>query len=351
MPLKQSIKEAVIVSALKRKLKAQPFDLEAYERHTLPAGAPPLISNSYYFGGSNTAGTSLVFRFGLRSHLSECFVLFTHEGRFFVGSSQQFGPDECPVRVECLEPGRRWRCLFDGQMTDTATGQVQPARFDLEWKARLPIFDSTSDGDPRGFARAFARQKWNKAFFAQFREGDTGMDASDSSAQHHYEQTGRFCGSFVIGDETFNIDLPACRDHSFGKRDWGYMCNHIWLMPITDDGRTLNLQLVNYPTANGICVGYTDLYTPQNVSLNRYAIRHYDHNGGLGTDRMEIDLFFNDGNTYHVEATRTHNLLTPFDGGRFYFQEGLADYRINGIPARGTIEYGFNQDPARWGNY
>lgn len=365
MGLKQYIKTKIIRAGIEHKKKTNPFRLEEFERHQLPEDASPLLNNSYYFGGNNTKGESLIFRFAFRKNLSELFILYTREKRFFVVDEQEYGPDNCPVQVECLEPGKLWRCVFKGKMRDNATGEVFDSSFDVTYTARLPIFDSLYHADSTGMAKAFAREKWNKSFFAEAMSSDMGMASAidrkknpdlyqaelRKNEQHHYEQTGWMKGSITIGAETFAIDLGAVRDHSFGKRDWNYMNDHVWLMAITDEGQTMNLQLVNYPRVKRIYVGYTDLGEDKNYSLIDYQIRHYEHNEGLGGDVMEVDLTYNNGKTYHVKAVRDVNVTTPFDGGNFYFQEGIADFDINGVKARGTIEYGFNKDRSRWDDY
>lgn len=359
------IKTGIIRAGINYKKKNHPFLLEEFEKHQLPADASPLLNNSYYFGGNNTQGESLIFRVAFRLNLCELFILYTRNNKFYVVDKQEYEPGACPVKVECLEPGKLWHCTFKGKMKDNATGELFDSSFDVTYTARLPIFDSLYDADSTGMARAFAREKWNKQFFAEAMSSDMGMasaldrdknpdqikEEQRRNEQHHYEQTGWMKGSITIGNETFAVNLGSVRDHSFGKRDWNYMNNHIWLMAITDEGQTLNLQLVNYPRVKRIYVGYTDLQESKNYSLIDYQILEYNHNDGLGSDVIVVDMIFNNGQKYHVKATRDVNVLTPFDGGNFYFQEGIANFDINGIKARGTIEYGFNRDRSRWDSY
>jgi len=364
MGLKRYIKERIIVAGILKKRREQPLDIEEYERFTLPADAGPLMNNSYYFGGSSTDGESLIFRCAFRSHLSELFIMYTKNGRLLVSPEQQFTPDGCPVKVECMEPGRLWHMTFVGDLRDESTGEILPSGFDITFTARLPIFDSMHHSDPRTMARGFAAEKWNRKFFAEAMSSDMGMSSSldrgDAEAvkarqkqqeQHHCEQAGHFDGTITIAGETSVINLHATRDHSYGKRDWNYMNDHIWLMPITEKGETLNLQLVNYPPVKRIFLGYSNIGSDRNWSMKDYKILEYDHNDGLGSDVIVLDCRFNDGRKYRVRAERKCNILTPFDGGNFYFQEGIADYDINGIKARGTIEYGFNRDRSRWDGY
>lgn len=347
------IKRAIIVAGINKKKKAHPLDIDAIELHQLPQGAGPLLNNSYYFGGSRPAtGESLIFRAAFRSHLSELFILYTKGDRFLVLDERDYPADGCPVKVECVEPGKKWHCTFEGEMRDTASGHMTAASFDVTFTARLPIFDSLYHGDPRGMALGFALAKWNKKFFAEAMGSDMGMSKEKKKdEQHHCEQTGHYDGTITIGGEISVIDLPGSRDHSFGRRDWNYMNDHIWLMADTEKGETFNLQLVNYPAVKPIFLGYTDIGENRNYSMRSYRILEYDHNDGLGSDVLVMESVFNNGKKYHIRAERKVNVRTDFDGGNYYFQEGIADFIINGIPARGTIEYGFNRDRSRWDSY
>lgn len=359
------IKRQIIIAGINRKNRENPFDMEACERFQLPADASPMLNNSYYFGGNSTEGESLIFRFAFRINKSEAFVLYTHQGRFYAIEGQEFGPNECPITVECMEPGNRWHCTFNGKMRDQQSGEVLDSHFDVVWTARLPIFDSSYHCDPYGMATPFSRERWTKQFLREALASDMGMSSAIDkkkdpdayreeqrrNAQHHYEQTGKMKGTLTIGTESFDIDLAATRDHSFGKRDWNFMCAHIWLMAVTGAGETLNLQLVNYPRVRRLYTGYTDIGEDHNVSLHDFDLLHYDHNDGKGTDEIVVNMHFNNGKTYHVRALRDVNILTPFDGGNFYFQEGIANFDINGIPARGTMEYGYNKNRALWRDY
>lgn len=353
MGLLYNVKYRLMMSEMKKKRATTPFDGVTSDLFQLPATAGPLINNSYFFGGNNPDGQSLIMRVGYRNIGSiEIFVIYCDAaGRFFTIEEQSYKNEESPVTIECVTPEKLFHITFNGRMRNMADGTIVSCKFDIEYIARLPIFDALQHSDFRGMAQAFARAKWNKAFFKEM-GGDTGMSKEDKSlAQRHYEQTGRLKGNMTLGDEQIVIDMPGVRDHSYGKRDWNYMCNHIWLLAVTEKGEVFNFSIVNYPSVKRIFCGYSDFKAKENYSMVGYDILSYDHNDGMGPDEMTVVCSFDNGRMLRVTAKRVHNVLTPFDGGNFYFQEGVGDFIINGTKARGSIEYGFNKDKSRWGSY
>lgn len=355
MHLLTYLKKQLILKAIDHKRKKQGFDVEAMELHQLPEQADSLLNNSYFFGGNDKAGNSLIMRLGERNGLRELFVLYNTPEGFYTIDKQEFTPNDCPLKVSCVSPGEVWNLNFDGYLINNANQQRLPAQFYLTFSARRPIFDFMYHADCSGMAMAFAREKWNRQFFKKAFSNDTGISkkkgAVQQNDQHHYEQPGTLNGTLSLNGHTVVINLPGERDHSFGKRDWNYMCNHIWLMANTAQGETLNVSIVNYPYVKCLCAGYTDLDGDRLYSLKDYRLISYAHNQGLGPDTIELECTYTNGKTYHLTATREQNLLTPFAGGKFYFQEGIGNFTINGIAARGSIEYGFNQDESCWGDY
>ena len=73
-------------------------------------------------------------------------------------------------------------------------------------------------------AGAIANEKWDRTYFDELQQ---------VSGQCHYEQEGVLEGNLSLGSQTLPFRLPCVRDHSFGKRDWNYMNNHLWLMAVS----------------------------------------------------------------------------------------------------------------------
>jgi len=352
MDLPYRLKMWILTSQMKKKRKIG-LDIEAAERHQLPENAGPILNNSYYFGANSTDGQSLIFRLAFRETFSELFILYTNNGRFLYMEDSAIANDSVPMKLECLEPGKKWHITYDGQLKDSVSGAMVPFSFEVDYVARLPIFSSAHHGCVHGLLAAIARQKWDKEFFAKATGGDMGVRGKKQKAEQvHYEQTGRMSGTVTVDGVSECIDLPSSRDHSYGPRNWGFMNDHIWLMAQTDAGEALNLQLVNYPFAQSIYLGYTDIENGgKNASLIQFRNLSYEHCGGMGTDTIELDMEFDNGRTYHVKAVRDVNIPTPYDNGNYYFQETIGNFEIDGVKARGTIEYGFNRDTSRWDSY
>ncbi len=351
MNLKFQLKKKVMQYLMERSKK--PFDAAEQDLQQLPSEAGPLINNSYYFGGNTLQGESLIMRIAFRNTgMIEIFVIYrTVEGRFLTIEKQEYPTEESPLKVTCTTPGKEWHLSFDGILRDEADGRMCPCTFEVDYTATLPPFSALHHSDFRGMAEAFAREKWNKDFFKTL-TADTGVGADKKKfPQLHYEQTGRFEGILCLEGNETRISMTAARDHSFGKRDWNFMNAHIWLLAMTDQGEVMNFSIVNYPHVKRIFCGYSNIGEDRNYCLTDYNIISFDHQDGMGTDTMVVDCTFANGKTVRVTSRRTDNLLTPFDGGNFYFQEGVGTFDIGGVQARGSIEYGFNRDSSRWGTF
>jgi len=340
----KALKEKLILSLMERKKKKTAFDAVAAELYELAPEADIHQNNSHFFTASNISGETLSIRLGMRNNSDyEVFVLFrTADGRFFVHEKDHYRPQECPVRFQCLEVASKWRVSFDGLLKEVGSSKTFEASVDVEFTASYPIYDFFYHADRfNGMASSIAREKWDKAFFASLSKND----------QRHYEQPGRIVGTVKLASEIFNIDLCCVRDHSFGRREWDMMNDHIWLLGITQDNKVLCFSIVNYPAMKRIYSGYTDFFTGRLETLRDYDILDYDASNGLGPERLKLRCHFSDQRTLDVEIVRDSNVKCIFDGGKYIFQEGLGDFTIGGKAGRGTIEYGFNGDDSRWEGY
>jgi len=353
MGLKFKIK-TMIMQTLMEQSRKKKFDAAECDSFQLPADAGPLVNNSYFFGGNTEDGQSLIMRIGFRNvGFVEVFVMYKDvDGRFLTIDKQQFPTEESPMKVKCLEPGSKWHVEYDGKLVDTAASKTYHCTFSFDYTAKLYPFSALHHSDFRGMAEAFAREKWNKKFFRSL-VGDTGVGADKKKyPQLHYEQTGHMEGKLILdGVEERKLSMSCIRDHAYGTRDWNLMDAHIWLIAMNDKGEGMNFSIVNYPHAKKIFCGYSSFGSDRNYSLVDYNIIAYDHKDGLGTDDMIVDCTFSNGKTVRVKSHRVDNLVTTFDGGNYYFQEGIGDFDIGGVKARGSIEYGYNRDKSRWGTY
>ena len=117
--------------------------------------------------------------------------------------------------------------------------------FKGEFTSTNKYLDFTSDMPPIRMAKAIAQEKWDKSFFKEL---------ENVSGQTHYEQVGVLNIEYSVNTKEYKYSLPCVRDHSFGKRDWNYMNNHLWLMAVSPRGQ-FNYSLVSYPAISVLEVG------------------------------------------------------------------------------------------------
>lgn len=138
------------------------------------------------------------------------------------------GPATGNLRVECVEPLRRWRLRYDGagEITDLAamaagpvgSGSARAFAFDLALEAAAPVWDM---------------------------HAALGIDGLAWAAAHH-TQGFRARGTLRAGADGWTVDGVAHRDHSSGPRDVGRLGGlHFCVLVFPGSGRVVN-GLVNW---------------------------------------------------------------------------------------------------------
>ncbi len=332
MNIRYRLKKALIRRSLERRKSAHPFDTEAAERYALPSDADETRINSYYFSGHDMAGQSLLVRFAQRGggKTEVWFAYRDASGRAYVNTRTSWD-GEPPAGVTCVEPGKQWAFFFDGAVRRLTDGTVVRARFAGTFEASGAPFDFSYHMDSSVLAGAIARQKWNRGFFDELQQNN----------QVHYEQQGRITGALSADGQQMEISLPAMRDHSFGRRDWGYMQRHVWLMALMEDGSALNVNFVSYPklrlhtgyhvSAQGTrCV--TDVSLPQPAS-------------GSVPGSMMYRVTLSDGTEVRVACAKEAEFVFPC-GEAYTIHEGIGAFSSGGTMGRGIMEFGWNNGPS-----
>lgn len=326
------LKKKIMCKALERRNSQTPFDYQYAEAFTLDGITDPLINNSYYFSAHN-AQMSVFVRLGRRIDKDETWFALFWENRLYVLTQELFPAGESPLRVEkSNEEG--WMVSFNG-ILDENVQAVFSARF---IPTQQPI-DFTSNMPASRMATGIANEKWSKAFFDSLQ---------NVSGQCHYEQEGRLEGNMTFNGSSVTFNLPCVRDHSFGKRDWNYMNNHLWLMAISDSSQ-FNYSLVSYPVLSVLEVGnYRD-----------EAGMHYMMEANLAFSRistgdipkeLEFDVRLDDSRTIHVLSRLITGVTYHFQDGQYTLYENIAEFRIDSQVCRGIFEIGFNCDKGRYFN-
>lgn len=316
-----------------KKQKAQPFNFEAGESFALPADADASINNSYYFSAHGVKSKeSLYCRLGIRNCHSEVWFFYS-DGTDSFTLKEMLYQNDVPLQVTRI--GNGWRVQYQGALT-RSDGERVRAEFDGTYTSDQAPVDFFSHMPPVRTAKAMAGEKWTKAFFSEVQNNN----------QVHYEQTGRLVGVLALDGKPHQIDLPCVRDHSFGKRDWAYMNNHLWLMAVNENSQ-LNFSMVSYPAMTVLEVGnFKAADRPMAFMLNAEYHRGEVASGNAPT-QLALMIELDDGRKIEIAAQKTDEETYLFQDGDYRLIEGIADFTIDGEKYRGILEVGFNRDSNR----
>lgn len=138
------------------------------------------------------------------------------------------GPATGNLRVECVQPLRRWRLTFDGAGESTTLAHM----------ARGPV------GAGRAHAFSFVAELEAAAPVWDM-HGAFGMEGVGWAA-HHHTQGFRATGTLRAAGRTWALDGVAHRDHSSGPRDLSQVGGlHFFTLVFPEAGRVVN-GLVNW---------------------------------------------------------------------------------------------------------
>lgn len=317
--------------AIARRSRKHPFDYRSAEEFSLDGVRDPAVNNSYYFS-AHDGSMSFFARLGRRIHMEETWMALYFEGRLYALRQEFFPAGEAPVRVE--KEGDGWTVSYEGVLNE-ADRIVFRATFTGQQKA----VDFTTDMPAVRMATGVANERWSKAFFSQLQT---------ISGQCHYEQEGVLEGEMTLNGKTTRFRLPCVRDHSFGKRDWNYMNNHLWLMAVSP-GAQFNYSMVSYPAMSVLEVGnYRD------AAGQHYMVRADLDLASVGQGTVPQELSLNvtldDRRILPVTARVLTGVTYHFQDGQYILHENIAEFSIGGSVCRGILEIGFNADGGRYFN-
>jgi hypothetical protein len=249
-----------------------------------PLGLHEPHNDSVYFNfvGPLDAGIAGgVIRIGLRPNegYSEASVVIpiVGAGTLFHYKRSPLQPDGVPVgtpvwssgplRIESLEPTRRWRLRYDGDeariVADTTAfaqepgvtwraSETTPVAFDFDWQADFPVHVLSTDGS------LLPDQESDDVVYGK----------------NHLEQFGSLTGTLRVGERSWEISAaPGFRDHSWGPRVWESAPDQDFVTVYLDDGRrvaTIANRIDGSESFHGIWFEPGDL-TP--TSIDRYELR------------------------------------------------------------------------------
>jgi len=336
MNITRRLKRTLIQRSLNKRKRLHPFDAEAAERYALSSDAPEAAINSYYFTCHDMNGTSLLLRFALRGECrSEVWFAYRDAaGNAWVSGPTAYGP-EPPAGVQCIEPCKTWTFRYSGPVHSLFSGRECAAEFSGTFTAAEAPFEFGYHMDTSVLANAIAQQKWGRAFFDELQRNN----------QVHYEQQGHIKGELNIEGQTIRIDAPAMRDHSYGRREWGYMNRHVWLMALLKDGSSLNVNFVSYPALQ-LSTGY--FTSPQGTVCVTGAALEETPAPGKVPGSLVCRMEFSDGTQRELSCKKEEEFVFPC-GDAYTIFEGIGAFTVDGVPGRGVMEFGWNNDPSRVG--
>lgn len=337
MTLTQKIKFRIIKSRLEKTKKKYPFDQLYAEGYQLAPDAPATTNNSYYFSAHDQNGVSLLLRIGIRNDSSELWFVYRNAaGKTYKNIEPQLTASS-KAGAACLEPGKKWGFYFSGKVAEVESNEIIQVSFEAEFVANAPIFEFSRHMHPDPIARTLAREKWTKEFRTSLQENH----------QVHYEQSGNMTGTLHLGGEKLGLDMPIIRDHSFGKRDWNYMDRHVWLAMLMETGEVLNISLVRYPAVFELQAGYFEqngviTCVSQATPMDQITMK------GEVPQKFSLDVVLVDGTKLIVECEKETAITFSMGDGAYRIIEGIGNMTVNGVKARGILEFGYNADPQRW---
>lgn len=325
------LKKGIMCKALAKRNRQKPFDYAYAESFTLEGESDPLVNNSYYFSAHDEK-LSFFARLGRRINEDETWFAIYREGRIYSLKRESFPSGQSPLSIE--KAGDNWKIAFNGVLNEK-----EEINFHAVFVAKQKPIDFTSDMPAARMAAGIANEKWNRAFFDELQH---------VSGQCHYEQEGMLEGSFTLHGQTVDFQLPCVRDHSFGKRDWSYMNNHLWLMAVSSS-RQFNYSLVSYPVLSVLEVGnYRDeagMHYLLQADLDFQQI-----STGTVPQELAFRVKLDDQRNIMVAARVLAGVSYHFKDGQYALHENVAEFRIDGNTCRGILEIGFNSRSDRFFN-
>jgi len=307
-------------------------------------GPTPLAIDAVLFTGGAKDGTYLVISAARRANkVVQCIVmlhvpgvgLFTHAQHpdtIMIQESDEKGWVVNGIHLEPLEPMRKWKVSFKGDMVKKNDLSLHRVEIDAEYTSDLEYFDFDSDMDIWTISRAMAKEPWSRKYF----------DTLKAAHQSHYEQFGTVTGIYSIDGEETNFEVSVMRDHTHGSnRDWKLMHRYCLHNFTCEDGTRGFLGVVSQP---GI-FSFLELGYIYDRNGQKHAVQEVDFKiwnfGENGTDPDDYGFRFKAGDIwYDIQVdvlTRGQAMFGHEWEARVI--ERFCRYKINGMNGWGVSEW------------
>lgn len=306
------------------------------QKHTDPEN--PLYNDSSFFYGGDKTGNAFIARMAFRGkdRKPEVWFDFYLKDYGYIGLREVPGEEGEGFRFgklywKPLETGRKWEIRYGGKLMDKSGNEIE-AEVLLVFTGEHPVFDFVASSDRSANAEAIAVERWNKEFFKKLKE----------LSQTHYEQTGTLNGIVKLGNETIELNMRGLRDHSFGPRSWDQWDRHYWMSGINDDGWSWTVTTIRYHFINRLIAGFvTDPDGHTDPIVHCTGLEEISENQ-LWPERGTVDIKTKNGNSFKLEFERKGHFPYLMDDV-YQMLEGIGNYRFNGQPGLGMIEFGFTR--------
>ena len=327
-----NLKKKLMAHAIDKRNKQHPCDYQYAENFSLEGETDPLLNNSYYFSAHDET-MSVFARLGKRVNADETWFAVRLNGRMYSLHQEYFPAGLSPLSVE--KTNGAWNLGFRGILNET-----DEITFGATFAATQQPIDFTTNMPAVRMALGIANEAWNRAFFSQLQ---------NVSGQCHYEQEGVLSGQMTLNGETVDFQLPCVRDHSFGKRDWNYMNNHLWLMAVSPSLQ-FNYSLVSYPVMSALEVGHYRDKTGTHYLLQA-DLDFREISSGNIPDELRFNVRLDNHDTISVSAKPLACVTYRFADNQYILHENIAEFVFDGKPCRGILEIGFNSNSSRFFNH
>lgn len=302
--------------------------------------ANPFPNDSSCFWGSDALGNAVIFRLAFRGPRrdAECWLDLqladgTRLGTRALPGEEGPGFSLGPLEFDCREPGRSWDLHYHGALVDPG-GATRHATIDLAFSSTHPVYDYAESSDRRLIADAIAREDWTSDFFVKLKDLE----------QVHYEQFGRLRGEVKLDHEAAPraLDLISVRDHSFGSRDWTTWDRHYWISGATEEGEGFTAVAIRYHFCGPLYAGFVT--APDGSSDAIVGCTPLDElsREAVWPAKGRLELQLRSGRRRTLEFERRGVFPYEMDGA-YLMREGIGAYRLDGKPAWGLCEFGFDK--------
>ncbi|MDQ2649306.1 MAG: hypothetical protein M3Z03_07115 [Actinomycetota bacterium] len=241
-----------------------------------------------------------------------------------------YGPTPVPgLDVDFVDPFRRLRVRLEssltagegplGLLTLTAGGDV-PASVDLHLESDLPVVDFAGPLD------------------AMVSQMATNAGGPQMGRQEHYEQGGRWQGSFRLGERRVSGQGLFVRDHSWGIRHERQDFKAFWTASCLDRGRVF-CNAIGIPTGDRI-VGIGAVADAEGVRFTTDVHARFRPEPGIAS-YDSVDVHFGAGiDTTLQSRTRRHvPIPLPHSGPGRYDNNAISSVLMEGKVGFGVMEW------------